>query len=192
VAAFRREALRPLRPLAVAAGLLLLLEAGWFDWWGGWSYGSRRLTALTPALTLLLIPLGPWLAAARWRRVLLVLAAAWAVTLQGLGDLAYDLGGWNARQAWRIAAPSGEVALLVDPAEANAAVARGGKVQQVLYLDVDAPAHRARLWAVAEGQVAFTFRHFQALARSRRAGAAAWVAAFAPPPAPHSATAAPP
>lgn len=178
--AWRRPEHRALRPLAVAVALLLVVEGAWFDWWGGWSYGWRRLLGLAPALTLLLVPLAPWLAAARWRRALLGALAAWAVALQGLGALAYDLSGWNARMAWRMALPAGREVLFLDGQAALAAQRAGAVLLERRSLDVDAAANRARLWSLADSQVAFTASHLGASRRSRQAMAAAWPADFAP------------
>jgi hypothetical protein len=180
VLAWRSPAHRALRPLAVAVALLLLVEGAWFDWWGGWSYGWRRLLGLAPALTLLLVPLAPWLAAARWRRALLCVLAAWAVALQAMGAQAYDLSGWNARPAWRMALPSGEEVLFLDGQAALEAERRGAVLRERRSLDVDLAANRARLWSITDGQIAYTARHFWALRRSRRAMASAWVAGFGP------------
>ena len=181
--AFRRPAFHPLRPLAAAVAAALLLEAGWYDWWGGWSYGWRRLGDLGPALALLLIPLAGWLAARRWRRVLLGALVAWAVLLQGVGAFTYDLTGWNARQAWRIERPAGGVVELLDPAEANAAVAAGGRVLEVRFLDVDLPAHRSRLWSLTDSQPGYYLTHLGAARRARLQQARAWEASWTPPPA---------
>ncbi len=178
--AFRGEGYRALRPLALAVAALLVVEGAWFDWWGGWSYGWRRLLGLAPALTLLLVPLAGWLAARRWRRALLGALAAWAVAVQGLGALAYDLSGWNARPAWRMALPSGQVVLMLEPDEARAAQVAGAVLTERTWLDVDAAANRGRLWSVGDSMIPFTVRHFQALRRSRRDMAVAWVAAFKP------------
>ena len=53
-------------------------------------------------------------------------------------------------------------------------------MRQLTFLDVDAPANRARLWSLRDSQIAYTFAHFRALRRSRHDGAAAWVASFGP------------
>lgn len=180
--AFRGEAHAALRPLALSAAALLVVEGAWFDWWGGWTYGWRRLLGLAPALTLLLVPALPWVAAARWRRALLGAAAAWAVALQGLGALAYDLSGWNARPAWRMARPSGEEVVVEDAAAAVAMERAGAVLRARLWLDLDLPEHRARLWSIRDGQIAHALRNFGALRRSRREQARAWVASFDPSP----------
>ncbi|MBK9518646.1 MAG: hypothetical protein IPO09_15095 [Anaeromyxobacter sp.] len=181
VLAFRRPAFHPLRPLVVAAAAALVVEAGWFDWWGGWSYGWRRLCDLGPALALLLVPLAGWLGATWPRRALLLALTGWAVLLQGAGAFAYDLTGWNARRAWRIERPGGEEVRLLDPAEATRAVAAGGRVRLVEHLDVDAPAHRHRLWSLADSQPVHTLAGFGVLRRSRRQQADAWLEHWRPP-----------
>jgi len=59
---WRRREFALLRPLTVALGLILGIEAKHFDWWGGWSYGYRHIVDTTVFLALLLIPVAGWLA----------------------------------------------------------------------------------------------------------------------------------
>lgn len=62
---------------------LLLYNAGYYMWWGGWSYAPRHLI---PALTLLSVGLAPWIAASTGRlrgasmALLLLIASAGATT----------------------------------------------------------------------------------------------------------------
>jgi hypothetical protein len=139
VLAARRRAPAPLLPLALAAAAVVLVEARWFDWWGGWAYGPRRLGDLAPVLALLAAPAMGWVAAARWRRAMLGAAVGWAVLVQAVGALAYDVDGWNARRE-------------------GAGVA----------LDVDRPEHRHRLWSLSDSQIGYYLGHFRE-ARERKA-----------------------
>jgi hypothetical protein len=102
---FRRPALAALRPLAVAAALLMLVAFKWFDWWGGWTYGYRPIVDVTPLLALLLVPVADFVFA---RRLWLALAGTllgWSVAVQLLGVYAYDGDGWNARAGHDIDRP---------------------------------------------------------------------------------------
>ena len=72
-------------PLAAAAAGIGLVQATWYDWWGGWSFGYRALLDLTPYLTLLIVPA---MAAMRVRSLafaLFLAAATWSVAVQALG-----------------------------------------------------------------------------------------------------------
>jgi hypothetical protein len=97
VLAFRRAALAPLRPLAVAAAVLMLIAFKWFDWWGGWTYGYRPIVDVAPLLALLLVPVVEAVLARRVGRALAALLLGWSVAVQLLGVYAYDGDGWNAR-----------------------------------------------------------------------------------------------
>jgi len=140
VAAARRASPAPLRALAAGVLAVTLVEARWFDWWGGWSYGPRRLSDLAPLLAVLAAPLMAWALSARWRRAAVAGLLGWAVALQALGAFAYDVEGWNARP------------------------------------DIDRPEHRGRLWAVADGQVAWYLAHLGEARAHRRELERRWLA----------------
>ena len=152
IRAWRRPGWEELRPLSVAVAAVLLLDSFWFDWWGGWSYGPRRLTDLVPALTVLAAP-----AMARawegWgRRTALLVAVAWSVALQILGVVAYDVDGWNGRR-------------------------EAGRV-----LDVDMPEHRARLWSVGDSQVAYHAANLAESRRRKHDAHLRWIESWRPRP----------
>jgi hypothetical protein len=92
--AWRRGGDPLLRALSVGIALTVVVYARWVSWWGGGSYGPRLLADLTPALTLLLCPLRPWLRRP-WARVVFVGLVAWSVFAHGLGAFRDD-GRWNA------------------------------------------------------------------------------------------------
>jgi hypothetical protein len=103
--AFRRAAFATLRPLAVAAGVLMLIAFKWFDWWGGWTYGYRPIVDVTPLLSLLLLPIIDAVFARRWRVALAAALLGWSVAVQLLGVYTYDGDGWNARAGHDIDRP---------------------------------------------------------------------------------------
>ncbi|WP_176064540.1 hypothetical protein [Anaeromyxobacter diazotrophicus] len=140
--AWRRAGWAPLRPLAVGAALLLLVESKWFDWWGGWAYGYRRVVDLAPILALLAAPALGWIVAARWRRAVFGGLLAWSVLVQVVGAFAYEPRGWNARRE----GPAG-------PAQ--------------LAQDIDDPRYRGRLWSWSDAQIPYYLAHFAA-ARAER------------------------
>ena len=97
--AWRRPQFADLRPLTIAIVLMLPIEFAHFDWWGGWSYGYRHVVDPAALLTLLLIPVIPWLYAERSRLAVYLVLLAWSIFVQFLGAFAYDLAGWNAGSA---------------------------------------------------------------------------------------------
>lgn len=176
VLAYRSERYAPLRPLAVAVGLELVLASAHFDWWGGWAYGWRLLVDVGPALVALLVPTMEWLGRATWRRVAFGALLAWSVFVQAIGAFAYDVTGWNARFGYRIAEPSsGGVTYTFDEQVARAAsLAHPGSVQRVP-LDIDDPAYRGRLWSVRDTQIGWYVSHFDEARLNRREMVASWV-----------------
>jgi hypothetical protein len=184
VRAFRRPAFDGLRPVALGALALLAVEPLWFDWWGGWSYGWRRLADLAPALCLLLVPVADDLLRPGWRRLGAALLLAWAVALQALGAVAYDLSGWNARSAWRLRGAAGAEVVALDDAAARAAQAAGARLLGRAWLDVDQPEWRHRLWSVADSAPVYYATHLAAARANRAAVREAWLQRFRPPPPP--------
>jgi len=150
--ALRRRAPDLLLPLAAAAAAVIAVEAAWFDWWGGWAFGPRRLGDLVPVLAALSAPAMAWVATARWRRLAFAAAAGWAVLVQGLGALSYDVEGWNARRG------------------------AGGVV-----LDVDRAEHRHRLWSFTDSQIGYHLLHFEEARASKAAGQRRWLERFGAP-----------
>jgi len=180
VAAFGRSGFEPLRPVALASAMIMVLQAKFFDWWGGWAYGCRPLVDLAPALALLAVPVAGLALATRRRAAALALLTAWSLVVQLVGALTYDVEGWNARRVERIWWPSGEVTV-VDGADAPAASARGGQALEESMLDVDRKDHRDRLWSLADNQIGYYLSHAVPSFRSKAAGARAWVESFRRP-----------
>jgi hypothetical protein len=85
-ALLRRDRAAALLSLGVAL-VYPLLYAGWFMWWGGWSWGPRFLVPVLPFLTIFLAPVLDWaLGPSRWwaKGILLALVLA-SLLVQILG-----------------------------------------------------------------------------------------------------------
>jgi hypothetical protein len=165
-----------------AAALLAIYAcASVADWWGGISYGPRRLTSLTPlaalGLGLLLERLG-----ARTRALLCAALVAWALVLAGVyvsgfDDLSAALlgrpGPWNAT-------PAAYAGLRMDWADLWSFVTRGFTLR-------DRAGHLERALGAAAllavlGALGWAWRVLQGNARLQRLALAmvgAWVAAAA-------------
>lgn len=152
--AWRDARWRALRPWSLGCGLLLLLSAKYFNWWGGWSFGYRYLLDAAPVLTLLMVPALVRFAGRRWLRPALVVGTTASIGVQLVGAFLYDVSGWNAGVTER-ARPE-----------------RGPRLEM---RDVDDPAHRARLWSIADSQLVHALRLAPELRRSKRAGMARWL-----------------
>jgi hypothetical protein len=168
VRVFRVPAYAVLRPLATGAILTMLLQAKWFDWWGGWAYGYRPWLDAVPFLCLLLVPVLDTVLATRVRRTVFSLALTWAVFVQGLGALSYDRS-WNLRKIYVVrlrtaAKPFG----FLDDSEARAFAERPGATYIGLsYCDIDFPFCRHRLWSLSDNLISYQITHFSET-RARR------------------------
>ena len=175
--AWRSGELRALRPLTVAILAVLIASAKYYNWWGGWSYGYRLLVDLSPALSLLLVPVLDRI----WRRRIPMAAfgavLGWCVFVQVVGVFAYDLTGWNNRTAYEVRPAGGQAPVIVDtPAEADRLRSRvGGQVRPV-ELDVDRPQYRHRLWSISDSQILCCLAHFGEFGRHRHEMARDWLA----------------
>ena len=126
VLAWRRAEFASLRPITLATVLLLAVESRWFDWWGGWGFGYRRIVDLVPMLVVLIAPTMGWVGEASWRRVVFGAFVSWSVCVQVLGAYAYDLDGWNAKRVYRVQFSSGETVVLDTASAARQVASRGG------------------------------------------------------------------
>jgi hypothetical protein len=85
-ALFRRDRSTALLGLSVALAYPLLY-AGWFMWWGGWSWGPRFFVPAIPFICLFLAPVVDWVLnpGRWWAKVLLALLGLLSVGVQVLG-----------------------------------------------------------------------------------------------------------
>jgi hypothetical protein len=97
VLVWRRREYAALRPFTVAILAILAVESRHFDWWGGWSYGYRRLVDTAPILVLCLVPVLGAVLRRRAAAAVFLALVLWAVYAQFLGAFAYDVIGWNNR-----------------------------------------------------------------------------------------------
>jgi hypothetical protein len=154
--AFKDERYSTLRPVAVAAPASALLVAGWFSWWGGWSYGPRLMSDTMVLLAFLAIPVAEQVRNRRALTATFGLALAWSVAVQIVGAFAYDIVGWNSRQFFAVRDPTRLVpAVLADRGEAQReAWAHGGTVEECM-IDVNSSVGHARLWSIRDNQIFF-------------------------------------
>jgi hypothetical protein len=129
--AWTRSEWKRIRPLSIAALIILLVEAKHFDWWGGWSFGYRHIVDLTIVFALFLIPIAKWIHERKPARFAYAALLAWSVAVQFVGAFAYDVTGWNAR-----------------PTESG--------VKQ----DIDKREWRDRLWSIDDNEIGYYFSRF--------------------------------
>jgi hypothetical protein len=176
VLVWRRAEYAALRPLSVGAGLLLAVESKWFDWWGGWAFGYRRVVDVALLLALLAIPVAGSLARARWLRVAAAVALAWSIAVQVIGAFAYDFEGWNGRRQFEVLLRTGDI-LTTESEDVARQLATSGQARRVVEssLDVDAPQHRDRLWSVSDNQIGYYVARFGPAGRAKAAASRDWI-----------------
>jgi hypothetical protein len=150
----------PFRMLSIAVLLLLGIAATWVQWWGGWSFGYRLISELTPLWMLLLIPASDRFLAPRSRLSIFGLLAFWSVSLQALGAFGYESSLWNNRSSFRIRTGGAEGRVeLVDMETAVGRRQEGSaEILGTVEMDVSRPEYRRRLWSFTDGQIAWLLR----------------------------------
>jgi hypothetical protein len=161
VRAFREPAWKDLRPLVVAALLLLGLASKWFDWWGGWCFGYRPIVDLAILLVFLSFPVVRAVAASRALKAAFAGLLAYSIGVQVIGAFAYDVAGWNGRTGWEVVQPGTPERLLFKEAVLAHRFVRehGGRVETKV-LDVDRPEFRGRLWSFTDAPLVYYVENF--------------------------------
>lgn len=98
VLAWRRPGLvaERLRDLSLSWVALLILYAGYAEWWGGRVFGPRFLDDLAPVLFAALAwGIGQGFLSRVWARIAFWIAAAWSLLLFNVAALVYDPNGWD-------------------------------------------------------------------------------------------------
>lgn len=161
VRAFRNHRFAVLRPLVAASATTCLFVAGWFSWWGGWSYGPRLLSDVLVLLAFLAIPVAEEIRSRRGLSLIFGACLAWSVSVQFVGAFAYDVVSWNVRRVFAVKTSDARlVRLFVDRSEAEqAAWALRGSVEERTS-DVDTLQGHSRLWSIRDSQILYYVTHF--------------------------------
>jgi hypothetical protein len=150
-----------LRPLSLAAALIIAVSAKWYDWAGGWSFGYRLVIDTMPLLALASMAVVEQVRSRRALVVLLAIAFVWSAGVQILGAFAYDVTGWNNRKAYMVKVPEERRSLLFfDEETASRQAALNHSQLQTVYLNIDLKPHHARLWSVRDSQLVYYLTHF--------------------------------
>lgn len=72
--------------------------------------------------------------------------------------------------------------IVLDPREVHEALAGGASVVGKLWLDIDQPAHRHRLWSFRDSPIAYQLANLGAARRPRNAEVRQWLDWWRPPP----------
>jgi hypothetical protein len=165
---WRRPAFAPLRALALASVAILLIQAKWHYWWGGWSYGPRIIVDLTWIWTLLLIALVPFLSARRWRVIAAGLLLLSSIGIQAVGAFAFNLQGWNFYHAgYEVQGRGQEEPVVLPTLQEAEAWGRKHRATRLRPLRLDVNEHPERTWDWTNSQILYYCRNFSA-ARQRK------------------------
>lgn len=169
VQAWRDARWRVLRPLGLAAALLLATSAKWYDWAGGWSFGYRLMIDAAPLLAVSSAAIVDRVRQKRLLKAVLAVTLLWSVGVQALGAYAYDVTGWNNRKAFAVTPPGQKRSLLFYTPQAAAQAAAQHHAQvQVIYLDIDRKPYHRRLWSIRDSQLVYYLTHLAEARENRK------------------------
>lgn len=92
-------------PLQAAVLLEVIVSAKHFDWWGGWTFGPRRVVDTGVFLTLLMIPVIARVVRVRWMCAGFGALLLYSVSVQVIGAWSYHLGAWEGKGGMNIDRP---------------------------------------------------------------------------------------
>jgi hypothetical protein len=179
VRAWREPEYLPIRPVTLAVLGIWCLQAKWYSWWGGWSYGYRPIVDTAPLLAVMLIPVIETIVRRAVLLALFLILLAWSVLVQWLGAFAYDLDGWNARPvAYEMELPRRSRTITVPTRdEARRLKQRAGaRLVQTITLDIDQPQNRHRLWSVRDNMILHYLTHYREARERKRIRTAQYLA----------------
>ncbi len=102
VMAWKQPKYAPLIPLQIAAVLLILVAAVWFDWWGGWAFGYRPIVDVMILVALLMAPAMERILHTPWLLKSFVVLLAWSIGVQIIGAYSYNGASWNGRDKMNV------------------------------------------------------------------------------------------
>jgi hypothetical protein len=176
VECWRRRQFRALRPLGVAAALILLMQAKWFDWHGGWSFGYRLMVDTTPLLAVCAGAVAVQVSRQRVLKAVFAATLVWSVGVQVIGAYAYHVTGWNCREAQLVVLPDNAgSAVFLDPERAELYAAEHGGRRQSVRLDVDRKPFRGRLWSLRDSQLVYYAMHFRQSRQEKKRLIGSWL-----------------
>ena len=159
-----------MRPCTIAMLLLVAMYSKYFDWHGGWCFGYRYMIEALPLVILgIIVIAGPITRSRVWTGIF-VAALCWSITVQFIGAFAYNLVGWNNREAWVVKLPPAEKhELVIDPTVADQRRRQPGAQVTPIRMNVDAKIHRRRLGSVQDSQLVYYVARFGESRRVKKA-----------------------
>lgn len=157
-----------LRPVTIAASMIMLMQCKWFDWWGGHAYGYRPWLDIVPFLVVFMAPVIDEVTAGRARMAAYGAFLAWSMFVQGLGALSYDRS-WNMRLVYMVRVPGTPTpaSFVTEDAAKEHAAAVGGQVLGWSYCDVDLRYCRHRLWSWKDNLIHYQLTNFKKARKMR-------------------------
>ena len=160
--AWREKKYLPLRPLFFGAMGIILIQAKWFDWWSGWSYGYRHIVDTMPIFAIYLIPVIDVAFKNKFWTSVFYAFLGWSIFAQVVGAFAYDVSGWNAKMLYKVQISQNTSPVFLDkPWEvADLVKTKGAKILNQKRMNIDRPKYRYRLWSLRDNMIFWYALHF--------------------------------
>ncbi|EGG15365.1 hypothetical protein DFA_10199 [Cavenderia fasciculata] len=168
-----------LLPFIVSTIVLVIAASKFFDYWGGWCFGSRPLTDTMPVLFILLAvfiyPLVISLSSSSWSKVLIGILSILAIVsigIHGIGAYSYDPMIWNYAKATK----TKDVHLGGIQLSTNFDIITEQKPMpsNTFLVNIDEAQYRWRLYDWNNPQLLFLFRNLDLATRVRQRNIQSW------------------
>ena len=178
--AWRQETYLSLRPLIFGALAIIIVQAKWFDWWSGWSFGYRHIVDTIPIFAIYLIPVIDSIRANKVRSSIFFVLMVWAIFVQVLGAFAYDIGGWNNKKVYTVQIPlDGSPMVLDKRREVEELVKyKGAKILSREGMNIDLKRYRYRLWSIRDNMIFWYALNFNHSRERKKRGVQGWPDGF--------------
>ena len=178
--AWRQDKYLSLRPLILGAIAIIMIQAKWFDWWSGWSYGYRHIVDTTPIFAIYLIPVIDSILTSKLRSCIFFLLLGWAIFVQALGAFAYDIGGWNNKTYYTLHIPPDGLPMVLDTRRKAEHLIKnqGARILRQERMNIDLPKYRYRLWSIRDNMILWYALNFNDSRAMKKRGLRGWPAQF--------------
>eukprot|EP01133_Synstelium_polycarpum_P007288 gene7288-8470_t len=145
-------------PFLLAAFVLTYAASTFFDYWGGWAFGTRPLTDTSPIFSSLVALALPNILDNSFLSMTFIVASIWSISVHIIGNVAYDPMIWNYQKA----TPSNTANQPFQPiTDYKIITNQAAPPPDMVHLNIDDISIRHdRLWQWSSSQIVFLYQHF--------------------------------
>ena len=138
---------------------------------------GRVIKTKGPGL-IILIPVIDRLVRKKFFLACFLLLLSWSIFVQVIGAFAYNVIGWNNKSAgYELKLPDQPDPIVVPDKDQKDSLIKTRRAELVrqIYLDIDNPRHRQRLWSIKDSQILYYLTNFAEARQTKHALMASWL-----------------